>query len=121
MLLPWLPTLITTLRASGAELAPLLIREAGRIFPGRLAALDAWVPPWQAVPQAAAEPASPAGADGRPCALLLAAHPATCDALADLLGCEGAWETEAAEPSGAALVGRYPETAVALEALLTGA
>ena len=44
VLLPWLPTLITTLRAGGAELAPLLIREAGRIFPGRLAALDGWVP-----------------------------------------------------------------------------
>ncbi|MGW1273076.1 hypothetical protein, partial [Streptomyces sp. NPDC002491] len=33
VLLPWLPTLITTLRADGAELAPLLIREAGRVFP----------------------------------------------------------------------------------------
>nr|BBJ48604.1 hypothetical protein SAVMC3_12330 [Streptomyces avermitilis] len=36
VLLPWLPTLISTLRSNGAELAPLLIREAGRIFPGRL-------------------------------------------------------------------------------------
>ncbi|WP_181794729.1 DUF5682 family protein, partial [Streptomyces sp. WELS2] len=35
VLLPWLPVLITTLRGSGADLAPLLIREAGRIFPGR--------------------------------------------------------------------------------------
>ena len=33
VLLPWLPSLITTLRSGGAELAPLLIREAGRIFP----------------------------------------------------------------------------------------
>ncbi len=48
VLLPWLPTLITALRADGAESARLLVvREAGRIFPGRLAALDAWVPPWQ--------------------------------------------------------------------------
>lgn len=45
VLLPWLPTLISTPRADGSDLAPLLIREAGRIFPGRLAALDAWVPP----------------------------------------------------------------------------
>jgi hypothetical protein len=47
VLLPWLPALITTLRSEGAELAPLLIREAGRIFPGQLPALDAWVPPWR--------------------------------------------------------------------------
>ncbi|WP_239149939.1 DUF5682 family protein, partial [Streptomyces sp. SID8111] len=67
VLLPWLPTLITTLRNEAADLAPLLIREAGRIFPGRLAELDAWVPPWRApapVPvrrERAAAPA-PAGA-----------------------------------------------------------
>ncbi|WP_369206680.1 hypothetical protein, partial [Streptomyces sp. PU-14G] len=58
VLLPWLPCLITTLRGSGAELAPLLIREAGRTFPGRLAALDSWVPPWRAQP--AAEDVRPA-------------------------------------------------------------
>jgi hypothetical protein len=50
VLLPWLPSLITTLQP-GAELAPLLTREAGRIFPGRLAALDRWVPPWRAQPE----------------------------------------------------------------------
>ena len=63
VLLPWLPTLITTLRSGGAELAPLLIREAGRIFPGRLAALDAWVPPWRAQPagETKAPSQSPAG------------------------------------------------------------
>ncbi|WP_255953780.1 DUF5682 family protein [Streptomyces odontomachi] len=119
VLLPWLPTLITTLRADGAELAPLLIREAGRIFPGRLAALDDWLPPWRAHPESeAARPAlRPAGGTG--CALLVA-HPATCDALAELLGCDGEWETADAAPSGAVLTGRYPETAAALEALLVG-
>ncbi|WP_338105952.1 hypothetical protein, partial [Streptomyces coelicoflavus] len=62
VLLPWLPLLITTLRSSAAELAPLLIREAGRIFPGRLAALDAWVPPWR-TPTIAPDPgrAGPGG------------------------------------------------------------
>src|SRR5262249_14112517 len=38
VLLPWLPALIATVRDGGAELAPLLTREAGRLFPGRLAA-----------------------------------------------------------------------------------
>ncbi|WP_320776570.1 DUF5682 family protein, partial [Streptomyces sp. CRN 30] len=48
VLLPWLPLLITTLRSGAADLAPLLIREAGRIFPARLAELDTWIPPWRA-------------------------------------------------------------------------
>ncbi|MFD4550586.1 hypothetical protein [Streptomyces sp. NPDC058466] len=115
VLLPWLPTLITTLRSGGAELAPLLIREAGRVFPGRLAALDEWVPPWRTQPQAVG-PARPTDSGGG-CALL-AAHPATCDALADLLGCDEAWETVDPGPAGAVLTGRYPDTAVALEVLL---
>ncbi|MEU4997894.1 DUF5682 family protein [Streptomyces sp. NPDC021622] len=120
VLLPWLPTLITTLRGSGTDLAPLLIREAGRIFPGKLAALDAWVPPWLAQPEPVAmRPAGPA--DGASGCTLLAAHPATCDAVASLLGCDGTWETADAGPSGAALAGRHPETALALEALLSGA
>jgi hypothetical protein len=112
VLLPWLPTLISTLKAGGADLAPLLIREAGRIFPSRLAALDEWVPPWLAQ-----EPV-PVAARGHGVSLL-AAHPATCDALARLLGCDGTWETATAAPQGVALVGEYPDTAVALEELLS--
>jgi hypothetical protein len=121
VLLPWLPTLITTLRGGGADLAPLLIREAGRIFPGRLPALDAWVAPWQAeeAPTAARLPGDrPAGHRGL---TLLAAHPATCDAVAGLLGCAGTWETAEPGPAGAALLARHPDTAQALEALLATA
>ncbi|MFI9627388.1 hypothetical protein [Streptomyces sp. NPDC052042] len=119
VLLPWLPTLISTLRASGTELAPLLIREAGRMFPGRLAALDTWVPPWRARPEPEAVRPVGGAAAARGVALL-AAHPATCDAVAGLLGCDGSWETAETGPSGVALVGRHPDTAVALEVLLTG-
>jgi hypothetical protein len=118
VLLPWLPTLITSLRSGGADLAPLLIREAGRVFPGRLAALDTWIPPWRAdAAPAAARPSRDraAGPRGLP---LLAAHPATCDAVADLLGCDGTWQTTAPAPSGAALLTRHPQTAEALGALL---
>ncbi|KUN86121.1 DUF5682 family protein [Streptomyces griseoruber] len=113
VLLPWLPTLITTLRAGGTELAPLIVREAGRIFPARLAELDSWVPPWR-LPEAPplGLPSAHTG-DG---VALLAAHPVTCDALAALLGCEGTWET--AEPGGAELLTRHPGTVRALEALL---
>jgi hypothetical protein len=113
VLLPWLPTLITTLKAGGADLAPLLIREAGRIFPGRLAALDEWVPPWLAGDPAPVVPRA-APRRGVP---LLATHPATCDAVADLLGCDGTWEVGPAA-KGVALVGEYPDTAGALAELL---
>ncbi|WP_126637680.1 DUF5682 family protein [Embleya hyalina] len=120
VLLPWLPTLIGTLRAGGAEFAPLLIREAGRIFPGRLAALDEWVPPWRAQPASAAPSASRASGAARGPALLFA-HPHTCDAVARLLGCEDTWEPGAGDgPEGVALLGRYPTTAAAVEALLAG-
>ncbi|MCX5149618.1 DUF5682 family protein [Streptomyces sp. NBC_00320] len=112
VLLPWLPTLITTLRSGGAELAPLLIREAGRIFPGRLAALDTWIPPWQDRPQA---PPPPPRART---AALLTTHPEPCNALAALLGCEASWPAQAPTPTGAILTTRHPTTALALEALL---
>ncbi|HEY2263608.1 MAG TPA: hypothetical protein VGI96_13360, partial [Streptosporangiaceae bacterium] len=81
VLLPWLPTLIGTLR-SAAELAPLLIREAGRIFPGRLEVLDAWVPPWRAQPDAVIVAPGPDAGHGL---ALLAAYPATGEALEVLL------------------------------------
>ncbi|MFG3379348.1 hypothetical protein [Streptomyces sp. NPDC047999] len=112
VLLPWLPTLITTLKGGGAELAPLLIREAGRIFPGRLAALDAWTPPWRAEQAPRAE-RSARGAAG---AALLAEHPTACDALAGLLGCDGGWTTP--QSGGAVLPARHPSTATALAQLL---
>ncbi|WP_409494410.1 DUF5682 family protein [Amycolatopsis sp. cmx-11-12] len=112
LLLPWLPTLITTLRSRGAELVPLLVREAGRVFPGRLAALDAWVPPWKSQPESLAASRKPGGS-GLP---LLAAHPATCDAVANLLGCDELWGSTA--PTGLALLERYPDSAAALEEVL---
>jgi hypothetical protein len=62
VLLPWLPTLIAALRSGGAELAPLLTREAGRIFPGRLSALDEWVPPWRVQLEPEAVHTGPPGA-----------------------------------------------------------
>lgn len=117
VLLPWLPTLIGTLRAGGAELAPLLIREAGRIFPARLEALDSWVPPWRVQPDPGAVRSGRRGSAGRGVPLL-ASHPATCDAMARLLGCDGGWEAAEPGPRGAALVHAHPGTATALGALL---
>jgi hypothetical protein len=119
VLLPWLPTLITTLRDNARELVPVLVREAGRTFPGSLAGVDTWVPPW--LGRAAEAPVGPAPSG--PVADLLAAHPAAYEAVADLLGYDrtaGAafrpGESEAAE-----LLARHPETADAVAALLGAA
>ncbi|MGW4935042.1 hypothetical protein ACWEQH_18790 [Streptomyces sp. NPDC004166] len=120
VLLPWLPTLVTTLRSGGADLAPLLIHEAGRIFPGRLAALDEWVPPWRE-PKDAPRADRAVRAGGRRGAVLPAAHPATCDAVATLLGWDGAWQPEIAGAEGATLLARHPQTAAALEVLMATA
>ncbi|MGW4751904.1 DUF5682 family protein [Streptomyces chartreusis] len=122
VLLPWLPLLITALRSGASDLAPLLIREAGRIFPGRLPALDTWVPPWrmpQTDPFAATRP-KPAP-DVHRGATLLTKHPSTCDAVAELLGYDGVWaQSEVPLPSGVRLLSRHPSTCDALESLLVG-
>jgi hypothetical protein len=100
VLLPWLPTLITTLRSGGAELASLLTREAGRIFPGSLSILDEWVPPWRA--QAEPETLHTARGTGPGQGIaLLAAHPATCNAVASLLGCGGTLKADPGPRRGA--------------------
>ncbi|MFB7733150.1 hypothetical protein ACFC08_01855 [Streptomyces sp. NPDC056112] len=119
VLLPWLPLLITTLRSGAAELAPLLIREAGRIFPGRLAALDAWIPPWRTPPAPPATRRTRSGGHDRRGAALLPAHPATCDAVAELLGCTQGWASaDAPPPSGIGLLTAHPATCAAVADLL---
>ncbi|HEY0636896.1 MAG TPA: hypothetical protein VGD67_04555 [Pseudonocardiaceae bacterium] len=82
VLLPWLPTLIKTLRHQAGELVPTLVREAGRTFPGTLAAVDTWAPPW--TPGATEAAATTPPADTSSVAALLAAHPEAAAALATL-------------------------------------
>ncbi|MFH9983193.1 hypothetical protein ACH4ND_28985 [Streptomyces sp. NPDC017179] len=119
VLLPWLPLLITTLRAGAAELAPLLIREAGRIFPGRLAALDAWIPPWRTPAAPPATRRSLPGVPRRQGVALLPAHPVTCDAVAELLGCTEGWTRSDVPPaSGAGLLSVHPAACDAVAELL---
>ncbi|MEU4539169.1 hypothetical protein AB0G15_30375 [Streptosporangium sp. NPDC023825] len=125
VLLPWLPTLITTLRRHALELVPVLVREAGRTFPGGLAELDAWVPPWE---RSAPAPAKAVRrAPGGPVAALLAGHPQACDAVAALLGHPAEWPSSgdgtATGAGGAAageLLARHPATTGAVAALLAG-
>ncbi|MET8367732.1 DUF5682 family protein [Micromonospora sp. NPDC005194] len=126
VLLPWLPTLITTLRDQGPELVPLLIREAGRTFPEALPELDSWVPPWVASPPPPGVGAQEVGdmravvAPRGRVGVLVAAHPEAVDAIASLLGHDGGWlpVTDApADPGGvAALVAKHPDTVEAVAA-----
>ncbi|MEV0247733.1 DUF5682 family protein [Nocardia sp. NPDC050712] len=120
VLLPWLPKLITTLKGQAGELIPSLTREAGRTFPATLPAIEAWVPPWLAAPKPLAVLSV---ADGGPAADLLRAHPAGCDALADLLGYAGGWQEAGPTTSKAltALLDKHPTTATALAELLPSA
>ena len=115
VLLPWLPRLITTLREHAAEVVPVLVREAGRTFPGTLRVLDSWTPPWQAAPTTAAiASAPPAGLS------LLATHPASVDAVAALLGLDPTWPQTApasGEGPATAFVARYPDSAEAIARL----
>jgi hypothetical protein len=121
VLLPWLPRLITTLRDQAGELMPALVREAGRTFPGSLAAVDAWTPPWSGRPAPPKGAAAPVASG--PVAELLMGHPATCDAVAALLGCEGEWRTPAAAGDDhrevRALLAEHAEPARAVAALLS--
>ncbi|MER6582008.1 hypothetical protein, partial [Nonomuraea sp. NPDC001023] len=79
-------------------------------------------PPW-ARTAAATPKAAPAVVSG-PVAELLAGHPAACDAVAGLLGCEGGWRqaASAAGPGNRAvetLLTAHPATTTALATLLT--
>lgn len=116
VLLPWLPTLITTLRREAGELVPALVREAGRTFPGTLPALDAWTPPWTAAPSGPTP--RPARVPAGPVADLLARHPYGTDALADLLGRTGAGWSASRSDGVPLLLDRHPATAGALAELL---
>jgi hypothetical protein len=120
VLLPWLPTLITTFKDQAGELVPVLIREAARTFPAALPAIDAWTPPWLAAPKrTASAPALPGG----PATDLLREYPDPVDALAVLLGCAGPWPEPAtaegtAPPALTALLQTHPDTAHDLSRLL---
>jgi hypothetical protein len=100
ILLPWLPALIMTLKPMGADLMPMLLKEAAGAFPDRVQALDGWKTPWE---KAAAKPKkvdapvkerrpgvalSPVQAAARG---LQVAHNAPTDAIAAAIGAAGEW------------------------------
>jgi len=136
VLMPWLPSLLMTLRPHGEAVLPALLKEAATCFPASLSALCGWRPPWEAAaPPAASQPARPAvelSAEETAVQALLREQPATTEALARLLGVEPVWP-EAATGGTAAraavsedeaavqrLLAEHPETGKALAALVGG-
>ncbi|MEO3785496.1 hypothetical protein ABGB12_19360 [Actinocorallia sp. B10E7] len=119
VLLPWLPKLITTLRAEARDLVPVLVREAARTFPAALPALDSWVPPWERG-QPPSDSPQPVGSG--PASTLLASHPVACDALAVLFGHEPVWQEPSpsvdASREVSTLLTRHPDAAAAIASLL---
>jgi len=97
ILMPWMPGLISSLRAFSTEVLPALFKEVFQTLPRDLPAVDDWVPRWDLEPRKAAAAAAPVptGPTLSPAELaargLLVAWPATTDALAAGLGAEGPW------------------------------
>ena len=129
VLLPWLPTLITTLKKEVPELVPVLTREAGRTFPGDLPTLDTWTAPWNRPSKPAAAAKKTAGPGRNPSAIaarrLVDTHPGTALGVAGRLGRTDAWTPAGIEEATApqvgeavTLLGRYPDTASTVATLL---
>ena len=142
LLMPWLPRLLMMLRPHAATALPTLVKEAVALFPTDLDALAEWQAPWYrhvagietgtAVESVVAtdstailDPSQQAAAS------LLAAYPATTEALAVALGLTVVWAKRCgavtAEPTGlrseehdsvSALLHRFPSTVKAMAEVL---
>jgi hypothetical protein len=136
VLMPWLPGLLVALRPHTGAVLPGLLKEASASFPGSLKGLRTWQPPWEGK-SAPAAPAAAAPAVARSDSEagvyeLLAANPASTDALAQMLSVEGAWVAtapkDAATPAAAGvspaeatvkeLLAAFPQSTTALAALV---
>ena len=129
VLMPWMPGLIMTLKPHVDSVLPNLLKEAGLCFPASLEALRTWQPPWEqkAAPTRHAVAEAPVERSAAETAVygLLAANPATAEALARMLGVEPVWgvsvATEAVSPTEASVQGllrEHPATAGAVAGML---
>jgi hypothetical protein len=113
VMMPWLPTLITTLRKNAQPLLPMLLKEANTCFPASLANFDTWQAPWEltaAQEESAAEEVAevdaleelqPAEAEAH---ALLVAAPVSLNEIARLLEIPVVWQKPPVEaPKIAAL------------------
>ncbi len=122
VLVPWLPTLVVTLRPLGGQLTQSLLREAGLAFPRGLDELPRWEFPWERelptlAPATESTQAPAAELSPREALLdaLLRAHPTAVEALAARLGLDAAWSeiSDQAPSSAAATPVAGPPSAIA--------
>ncbi len=122
VLMPWMPQLIMGLKPLGAELMPMLIKEAGATFPKTLDALDEWEPTWERVAPVldfgdapASGPSVELSEGEEAIRALVLGHRASTDAHAECIGAKGPWieEVDAAPASGTAGPHVSPEEAAA--------
>ncbi|MDG3004335.1 DUF5682 family protein [Paludisphaera mucosa] len=128
LLMPWMPKLLRMLRPHADAALPVLVKEAAAVFPSGLDALAAWTPPWNRNRSEAEKPdfevASPAparaasGPAERAAAALLAAHPATTDALATAMGLSTTWSEAEPTPASHSASPPNPPEVEAARALL---
>lgn len=120
VLMPWMPKLLMMLRPHADTALPTLVKEAASLFPSSLDALDDWQPPWErakAAREGTARPEESSTISARPArassdeaaAALLAAHPATTEALAAALGLPIAWAEAGGRLETVEGAGRSPE------------
>jgi hypothetical protein len=121
ILMPWLPSLIMTLKPMGADLMPVLLREASGAFPDDVKALESWQTPWErasakskkaapVIEEVASRPAVELNEAQQATRKLLVAHRGATDALAAALGTSGEWiEDLSASAGGAVLSGPVVE------------
>ena len=122
VLVPWLPTLVVTLRPLGGQLTQSLLREAGLAFPRGLGELPEWEFPWERELPTLAPAPSTDGPEKTPAAELspteaaldglLREHPSTLEALAAKLGLDATW-SEASSSAPASTVADLPPSPLA--------
>ena len=131
ILMPWLPSLIMTLRPHANTSMMGIFQEIAQLYPKDLNELEGWTPPWyrprrkrqgaaksaEATPSAAASPRPTLSPDEEEIAKLLYQHRQSTDALASLLAVEGgAWrDPEAAQDDASALATNAGATASDLD------
>ncbi len=105
LLMPWLPKLLMLMRPHAGTALPTLLKEAVAVFPSNLDALNGWRPPWSRqgtrgdtdLPSQMAVARPVLDRSQEAVGSLLAAFPATTDAIAAMLGVPGGWASTAVQ------------------------
>ncbi|BDD13004.1 hypothetical protein FUAX_54360 (plasmid) [Fulvitalea axinellae] len=121
ILLPWLPSLITTLQKENPDLMSKIVKEAGMLFPNTLQDLKNWQPAWEksetATPKKAVQKQTELTAEQKQANALIHEHKDTAVAMASLLNFDLSFES--ATESEASSVGLSEEEKQANQLILS--